>query len=98
MADFIAPLMNKSSAVAEVGDRLAAIDMGRKEGCCAPFGGGERWAPGPHLTQYGLAWTEVYLCTKWHPDPSSRLDKTDMGRKLGEGGCSPLFGGIWFPI
>ena len=34
---------NKSSAVAEpeMGDRLATIDMGRKEkeGCCAPFRG-----------------------------------------------------------
>jgi len=30
--------MNKSSAVAEMGDRLATIDMGRKVvGCCAPF-------------------------------------------------------------
>jgi len=30
--------VNKSSAVAEMGDRLAAIDMGLKVGgCCAPF-------------------------------------------------------------
>jgi len=30
---------NKSSAVAEMGDRLATIDMGRKVGggCCGPF-------------------------------------------------------------
>jgi len=36
-------LSNKSSAVAEMGDRLTTIDMGQKEGgCCAPFflGGG----------------------------------------------------------
>jgi len=33
---------NKSSAVAESGDRLATIDMSRKvgRGCCAPFRGG----------------------------------------------------------
>jgi len=30
-----------STAVGEMGDRLATIDIGRKEeGCCAPFGGG----------------------------------------------------------
>jgi len=40
--------LNKSSAVAEMGDHLATIDLGRKvgRGCC----GGE--SPlGPHLTQ-----------------------------------------------
>jgi len=33
---------NNSSEVAEMGDRLATTDMGRKEqgGCCAPFCGG----------------------------------------------------------
>jgi len=40
-----------SSAVAEMGDRLATINMGRKEGCCcAPLGG----ELGPHLTQCGM--------------------------------------------
>jgi len=29
----------KCLAVAEMGDRLATIDMGRKGGCCVPFGG-----------------------------------------------------------
>jgi len=30
---------NKSSVAAEMGDRLATIDMGRKvRDCCAPFG------------------------------------------------------------
>jgi len=42
---------NKSSAVVEMGDRLATIDMGQKVGVCAPFLGG---ATGPHLTQCGL--------------------------------------------
>jgi len=39
----------KSSAVAEMGDRLATIDMGRKLGA-VPFGG----MLGPNLTQCGL--------------------------------------------
>jgi len=35
----------KSSALAEMGDRLATLDMGRKEGggCCAHFGWS--WVP-----------------------------------------------------
>jgi len=42
-------LCNKSSAVAEMGDRLATIHMGRKVGtCCASFSVGEL---GPHLGQ-----------------------------------------------
>jgi len=37
--------------VAEMGDRLATIDMGRNVGsCCAPF----RGELGPHLTQCRL--------------------------------------------
>ena len=36
---------------------------------------------GFHLTQCHLA--EVYLCTKWYPDPSSRLATVDMGLKVG---------------
>jgi len=59
---------NKSSAAAEMGDRLAKIDMGRKvgRGCC----GG--WVP--NGSQYNnVAWAEAYLFTKWHLDPSYRL-------------------------
>jgi len=51
---------NKSTAVAEMGDHLATIDisrndMGRSGGCCAPFVGGElgphlRLSPGPRPT------------------------------------------------
>ena len=59
---------NKSSAVAEMGDRLATIDVGRKvgRGCCG-------WGSplSHHLTQCG--WAEAYLFTKWHLDPSNRL-------------------------
>jgi len=53
----------KSSALAEMGDRLATIDMmGRKveEGCCArpfPWGGGL----GHH---HNVAWAEAYLRTE----------------------------------
>jgi len=45
---------NKSSAVAEMGDRLATIDVGRKlgaMGCAPPFGGA---GAGSYLTQYCL--------------------------------------------
>jgi len=46
---------NKCSAVAEMGDRLATIDMGRKFGGCAPFWGWARFLfntmwPGPRPT------------------------------------------------
>jgi len=41
--------------------------------------------------QHNVVWTEAYLRTKWHPDTSSCMATTDMGRKLG-GGCAPLTG------
>jgi len=41
-------LNNKSSAVAEMGDRLATIDMGQKVEAAVPLSMGEL---GPHLTQ-----------------------------------------------
>jgi len=84
-------IFNKSSAVAEMCDRLATIEMGQKWGCCAPFRGGEL---GPHLTQRGL--DLAYLRTKWHLDPSSRLVTIDMGRKVGA--AVPLLGRSWVPI
>jgi len=68
---------NKSSAVAEMIDHLATIDMGRKVGgCCAPFGR----ELGPQLTQCDLG-RGLYLRIKWHLIPSSRLATTDTGRK-----------------
>jgi len=68
--------LNKCSAAAEMGDRLATIDMGQKLGLC-PF-----WVElDPHVTQRGLG-RGLYLRTKWYLDPSSRLATTDMGRKL----------------
>ena len=61
---------NKSSAVAELGNRLATIDMGRKVGGCmlCPFAW-EIWVP----IEHNIAGTEAYMRTKWHPDPSNRF-------------------------
>ena len=60
---------NNSSAVAEMGDRLAIIDMDQKVGgCCADFRGGKL---GPYLTQCGVGrGLPLYKC---HLDPSNRL-------------------------
>jgi len=57
--------------------------MGQNWECCAPppFGGIKE-GRGPHLTQY-VAWTEVYVRTKRHLNPSSRF--ATMG-----GGAVPL--------
>ena len=33
--------------------------------------------------EHNVAWAEIYLPTKWHLDPCSRLVTTDMGQKLG---------------
>ena len=43
-------LCNKSSAVAQMGDRLATVDMGRKIGELCPLWG----KVDPHITQCGL--------------------------------------------
>ena len=49
-------LIDKSSAVAEMGNRSATVHMGRKVvGCCGPFRGGigspsNTMSPGPRLT------------------------------------------------
>ena len=83
---------NKSSAVAEMGDCLATIDMGRKEEAVVPLSWGEL---GPHLTMWpGPRPIGAYLHTKWHLDTSSRLATTDMGRKLW---TVPLFVGAGSP-
>ena len=52
------PIGNKSSAVAELGDRLATIDTGRKVGgCCAPFLRGIREGRKPkQLQAQDLTW------------------------------------------
>jgi len=52
----------------------------KKRGTAKPLSGGGSW---------DSTWAEVYLHTKWHLHPSSRLATTDMGWKL-EGGCAPF--------
>jgi len=76
---------NKSSAVAEMGDR-GHNRHGRKEGrgCCAPFA--DSW---DHV-YYNVACAEVYFRTKWRVHPSSHLATIDMGQNLGAGGV-PFF-------
>jgi len=82
-------LKYKNAAVAEVGDRLATIDMGRKlEGAVPLF----RGAGFPSNT---VAWAEAYLHTKCHLAPSSRWT-TIHGPKSG-GMLCPLFGGDGSP-
>jgi len=59
---------NPTTAVAEMGDRWATIDMGRKVGADVYLYVG--WAGSPSNI---VAWAEAYLRTKWHLDPSNRL-------------------------
>jgi len=48
----------KRLAVAEMGNRLATIDMGRKEGAAVPLSADERsWVPIKH----NVAWAEAYF-------------------------------------
>jgi len=48
--------LNKCSAAAEMGDRLATVDMGRKEGgCCAAVHVYSRW--------YSITTAEGYVAT-----------------------------------
>ena len=70
--------LHKCSAVAEMGDRLATIDMDRKLGAVSLWTRGS-WVP----ICNNVARAEAYLPTKWHLHPSSRLATTDTGRKLG---------------
>jgi len=80
--------INKCSAAAEMGDRLATTDMDRKlRGLCPFLGGGAR---SPSNTMWSGP-RPSNLRTKWYVDPSSRLATIDVGRKLGKG-LRPLFG------
>jgi len=82
---FTPDLTDKSSAVAETGDRLATIDMGRKLGDCAPFLLGEGtefpsntiW-PGPEPTS-----TPSFILihpTVW-PQYTNNTDRTRQDRQ-----------------
>jgi len=66
-----ASITNKSSAVAEMGDHFATIDIGRKLGTAVPpvFWRGVGGAGSPSNT----IWRWPGPSTKWHLDPSNRL-------------------------
>ena len=71
-------LNNKSTAVAEMGDRLATIDKGQKVGRAAvSLSVGGSWVPIYH----NVARAEAYLRTKWHCDPSNRFAR-QTGKKM----------------
>jgi len=71
-------IFNKNSAVDEMGDRLATIDMGRKEGAAVPISGGgagfpsnTMW-PGPSSTSalsgiltHPAVWPQYTRGEKW---------------------------------
>ena len=74
-------------------NRLATMDIGRKERPAVPFRG--RGARSPIPIKHNVAWAEAYLHIKWHLDPSSRLATIDMGRKVGA--AVPLSGAAESP-
>jgi len=83
---FLGDRLYKSSAVAEMGDRLATIEMGRKVAVAVPLSvGGGAGSP------FNTMWPGRTTSTKSHLDPSSRLVTTDMGRKLWS--CDPFLRG-----
>jgi len=59
--------LNKSSAVAEMGDRARA-KCAEKWGPAMTLSMGRSWSPSNNV-----AWAETYLHTKWYSDPSNRL-------------------------
>jgi len=83
---------NKCSAVAEMGNRLATIDMGQKLGGCVPFGEGEL---GPHLAQCGLGRGLLpYQVACWSMQP---FGHNSHGPKIG-GSALFLGKGSWVPL
>jgi len=66
-------ILNKSSAVAEMGDR-SHNRHGPKKGAAVPLSQGS-WVPILH----NVVWAEAYLHTKCCLDPSVRLATMDMG-------------------
>jgi len=79
---------NKSSAVAEMGDRGHNRHGPKRGGLLCSFC--EGWEGVAGSPSNSVAWAEAYLPTKWHLDPSSHLSTTGMGQKLG---APPPFGG-----
>jgi len=43
--------------------------------------------------KHNVAWADIYLRTKWHLDPCSRLATIDMGQKIGWRWVWPSFWG-----
>jgi len=85
--DIATTFFNKSSAVAEIGDRGHNRHGPKsKRPSSPPLLGGEL---GPHLTQCGLG--RGLLPYKWHLHPSSCLATIDMNQKLR--GCALFLGG-----
>ena len=78
---FAIAYINKSSAVAEIGDRLATIDMDRKVcgGLLCPFPWGEEGELGPHLTQCRLGRDPSKFQSFGHNTPTLQTDRQDIG-------------------
>jgi len=82
---------NKSSAVAEMGDRLATRDIGRKEGAAVPPLEG---VLGLHLAQCGLGRGRPPChVASWSIQPFGHNTRAEKW-----GGTVPRFGGSWIPI
>jgi len=62
-------LYNKSSVAAEMGDRLATINIGRRDGGAVPLSGGGELGPIKH----NVAGAEAYLHAKFMLESSNRL-------------------------
>ena len=80
-------VLNKSSTVAEMGDRGHNKHGPKRGGFCAPYDRWGNWVP----VQHNVARAEVCFRTKWRIRPSSRLATIDMNRKLKS--CALLGGG-----
>ena len=65
--------LNKSSAVAEMGDRLATIYMGRNRYGSKSGRADLPFAWGAASPSNNVAWDEAYIRTKWHLDPFNLL-------------------------
>ena len=66
----------KCSAVGQMGDRLATINMSRKVVAVVPLS----WrGAGPHLTQWGQG--RGLFCVEFHLDPFNRLATIHQGYK-----------------
>jgi len=85
---------NKSSAVAEMGDRLATVDMGRKVGAAVPLSVGEARSPS-NTVWSGLRPTFVpsfifIHLTVW-PQYENVTDRTDRQTDNGPTADEPLY-------